>query len=45
MPHKVVENEQAKILWAFHIQEDKTGKANQLNMVIIEQQSKAVVMM
>ena len=43
-PPKVVENDQAKILWDFQIQTDKLVMANQPDIVLIDkQQKKAVV--
>ena len=43
-PPKVMENDQAKILWDFQIQTDKMVMANQPDIVIIDkQQRKAVV--
>ena len=39
-PEKVVENDQAKILWDFHIQTDKQVRANQPDIVIVDKDKK-----
>ncbi|TWW53461.1 uncharacterized protein LOC130519722 [Takifugu flavidus] len=42
-PPKVVENEQAKILWDFQIQTDKMVVANQPDIVVVDKHQKTVV--
>jgi hypothetical protein len=39
-PHKVVENQHAKILWDFHIQTDRMVQHNQPDIVLIDKDAK-----
>jgi hypothetical protein len=39
-PHKVVENQRAKILWDFHIQTDRMVQHNQPDIVLIDKDAK-----
>lgn len=44
MPLRVVENDQAKILWDFKIHTDKLAMANQPDILLVDKQSnKAIV--
>ena len=42
-PLKLIENDQAKILWDFQIQNDKMVGANQQDIVVLDKQDKKAV--
>lgn len=42
-PPRVIENDQAKILWDFQLQMDKLVMSNQLDIVVVDTQRKTAI--